>query len=277
LGENTYGVVRNDHDDHSTDGVPTDAQEFTRNTTTRSGGEPQRPVPDPPEPGKCLGIITATIVSDAELSVVKETEDSVWRCGPLAFTPISQGKIRSIVAPIQLNRFMDRHGPRKKTFHDGGPQHWKKATTNQQEIEFGRETRSVRLSLVEGNGRFLPNPGETTYNCSRVPIETRRDAEPPICNAADRDYGGEEATRPTAQPRRIKRRELTIRRMWCCTKLGAQRRPIQTFPRCAPWSAIKVALSQRCDIGAVLRNFCLLTGEERTEAPKTTNCKLTNH
>jgi hypothetical protein len=78
LGEDTYGVVRNDHDDHNKDGVPTDAQEFTGNTATRSGGEPQRPVPDPPEPGKYLGIITATIVSDAEMGVVKETEES---CG----------------------------------------------------------------------------------------------------------------------------------------------------------------------------------------------------
>jgi hypothetical protein len=189
----------------------------------------------------------------------------------LAFTPISQGKIRSIVAPIQLNRFMDRHGPRKKTFHDWGPQRWKKATTNQPEIEFGRETRSVRPSLVEGNGRFLPNPGETTYNCSRIPIETRRDAEPPIRNAADRDYGEEEATRPTAQPRRIKRRELTIRRMWCCTKLGVQRRPIQTFPRCTTWSAVTETLPERCDVGAFLRNFWLLTrGCERKRSKQQT-------
>ena len=77
LGENAYGVVRNDHDDHNTDGVPADAQEFARNTAARPGGGPQRPVPDPPKPNKYPGIITTTIVSDAKLGVVKETGERV--------------------------------------------------------------------------------------------------------------------------------------------------------------------------------------------------------
>ena len=169
------------------------------------------------------------------------------------------------------------HGP-PWTTGEGGPQCWERATTNRQEIKFGKETKSVRPSWVKGNRRFLTNPGETTYNCSRVPIETRRNTEPPIRNAADRDYGGEEATRPTAQPRRIKRRKPTITRMWCCTKLGAQRRPIQTFPRRATRTAIKEALSQRCDVGVVLRNFRLLTGgsvRKRTKQ-QTANSRIIN-
>ena len=79
LGENAYGVVRNDHEDHNTEGVPADAQEFTRNTATQPGGGPdekprQRPVPDPPKPSKYSETITTTIVSDVRLGVVKETE-----------------------------------------------------------------------------------------------------------------------------------------------------------------------------------------------------------
>jgi hypothetical protein len=73
-----------------------------------------------------------------------------------------------------------------------------------------RETMSVWPSLVEGDRRFLPNPKKISGNYSMVPPETKRDAEPPLCNAADRDYGGEETTVPPAQPQRVKRHELDL-------------------------------------------------------------------
>jgi hypothetical protein len=154
-------VVRNDHEDHNTEGVPTDAQEFARNTAMRPGAGPQQPVPDPPKPSKYSETITTTIISDAKLGVVKETEKSVWRCRPVAFVPIPHSNIRSVVTPIQLNKFTGHPRSREETFHDKGPQRWKKATTNQQDIDLMRETMSVWLSLVEGDGRFLPNPKET--------------------------------------------------------------------------------------------------------------------
>jgi hypothetical protein len=306
MGENAYGVVRNDHEDHNTEGVPTDAQEFARNTATRPGGgpdgkPPQRLVPDPPKPSKYSETITTTIISDVKLGVVKETEKSVWRCRPVAFVPIPHSNIRSVVAPIQLNKLTGHPRSWEETFHDKGPQRWKKTTTNQQDIDLMRETMSVWPSLVEGDGRFLPNPKETSGNYSMVPPETKRDAEPPIRNAADRDYGGEETTGPSAQPQRVKHHgldltaepsvlakgyfttpttsrgglttrpnQLTIRKMWCCTEPGAQWQPIQTFPRCTTWSAVTEALPERCDVGAVLRNFWLLTrGCERKQQTAT--------
>jgi hypothetical protein len=151
---------------------------------------------------------------------------------------------------------------------------------------------SVWPSLVEGDRRFLPNPKNISGNYSMVPPETKRDAEPPLRNAADRDYGGEETTVPPAQPQRVKRHELdlaaepsvlakgcfttpttsrggltarpnqlTVRKMWCCPEPGARWRPIQTFPRCNTWSAVTEAFPECCDVGAFLKNFWLLTRE----------------
>ena len=157
-----------------------------------------------------------------------------------------------------------------------------------------RETISVWPSLVDGDGRFLPNPINISGNYSMIPPETKRDAEPPLRNAADRDYGGEETTMPPTQLQRVKRHELdlaaepsisakrcfttptmsrgglttrpnqlTVRKMWCCPEPGgrdgARWRPIQNFPRCNAWSAVAEALPKRCDVGALLRNFWLLT------------------
>jgi hypothetical protein len=89
LEENAYGVVRYDHEDHNTEGVPAEAEEFNRNKDTQpgvgpDGKTPQRPTPDPP---------------DIRLDAIKDTEEDMWR--------------------------------------------------------------SVWPSLVEGDGRFLPNPKET--------------------------------------------------------------------------------------------------------------------
>ena len=169
--------------------------------------------------------------------------------------------------------------------------------------------RSVWPSLVEGDGRFLPNLKETSGNYSMVPPETKRDAEPPIRHAADRDYGGEETTRPPAQPWRVKHRwldltvepstpakgyfttptascgglttrpnQLTIRKMWCGPEPGAERQPIQTFPRCTTWSAVTETLPERCDVGAFLRNFWLLTGgcERKRSKQQTTSSQIIN-
>jgi hypothetical protein len=145
-------------DKYNTEGVPTDAQEFARNTATRPGGGPDEKPPQRPKPSET---ITTTIISDVKLGVVKETEKSKWRCHPVAFVPIPNSNIRSVVAPIQLNKFTGHPRSWEETFHDKGPQRWKKTTTNQQDIDLMRETMSVWPSLVEGDGRFLPNPKET--------------------------------------------------------------------------------------------------------------------
>ena len=97
-------MVRNDHEDHNTEGVPAEAEEFNRNKDTQpkvgpDGKTPQRPIPDPPKPSKHSETITTATVSDIRLDAIKETEESMWR--------------------------------------------------------------SVWPSLVEGDGRFLPNPKET--------------------------------------------------------------------------------------------------------------------
>ena len=96
--------------------------------------------------------------------------------------------------------------------------------------------RSVWPSLVEGDGRFLPNPKETA---SRGGLKT--------C------------------PNRL------IGKMWCGPDLRAEGRPIQTFPRCTAWSAVTDTLPERCGVGAFLRNFWLLTrGCERKRSKQQT-------
>ena len=134
----------------------------------------------------------------------------MWRCRPAAFVPIQHSNIRSVVAPIQLNKVTGHPGSWEETFQDKGPQRWKKTTTIQQDINLMRETMSIWPSLVDGDGRFLPNPKNISGNYSMVPPETKRDAEPPLRNAADRDYGGEETTVPPAQPQRVKHHELDL-------------------------------------------------------------------
>jgi hypothetical protein len=322
LGEDTYGVrnnrvnmgeepIESSHlptqegrkqtreDKYHTEWVPTDAQEFSRNTATRprewpDGKPPQRPVPDPQTLHKYSEAVTHTIISDAQLGVVKETEKSPWWCHPVPYVPISNGKTRSVVALVQLNKFIDHPRSWEETSNDKKPQRWSGATMNQKDINLMRKTMSVWPSLVDVDGRFLPNPINITDNYSMIPPETKRDDEPPLRDAADRDYGGEETTVPPTQLQRVKRRkldlaaeprvsakrcfttptmsrgglttrpnQLTVRKMWCCPEPGerdgAWWRPIQNFPRCNAWSAVTEALPERCGVEALLEIFWLLT------------------
>jgi hypothetical protein len=72
--------------------------------------------------------------------------------------------------------------------------------------------------------------------------------------------------------------QLTTREMWCGPELGAEGRPIQTFPRCTTWSAVTETLPERCDVGAVLRKFWLLTRgcERKRSKQQTTSSQIIN-
>ena len=61
----------------------------------------------------------------------------------------------------------------------------------------------------------------------------------------------------TARPNQV-----TVGKIWCHPdsegRCKARWRPIQFFPRYNAWSAVAEALPERCDVGALLRNFWLL-------------------
>jgi hypothetical protein len=141
-------------DKYNTEWVPTDAQEFSRKTATRprewpDGKPPQRSVPDPQTLHKYSEAVTTTIISDAQLGVVKETEKSPWWCHPVPFVPIPNGKTRSVVALVQLNKFIDHPRSWEETSNDKKPQRWSGATMNQKDINLMRKTMSVWPSLVD--------------------------------------------------------------------------------------------------------------------------------
>ena len=161
-------------------------------------------------PNKYSEAARTTVISDAQLGIVKGAEKGSRWCHPVPFVPIPNGKARSVVDLVQLNKFVDHPKSWEETSDEKNPQRWSGATVNQTDINLMRKTMGVWPSLVDVDRRFLPNPIDMTGNYGMIPPETNRHAESPLRNAADRDYGGEETTVTPTRLKMIERRKLDL-------------------------------------------------------------------
>jgi hypothetical protein len=197
-------------------------------------------------------------------------------CSPIPFVPIQNGKVRPVVTHRSWEEMSDEENFRR----------WGGATMNETDTNPMRKTMGVWPYLVDVDGRFLPI--DVSGNSGMMSPETKGHAESPLRNIAEKGYRGEDTTVTPIRLKMVERRKLdlpvelsvvakrcfttpmtarpsqvTVGEIWCHPeskgRYKARWRPIQNFPRYNAWSAVAEALPERCDVGALLRNFWLLT------------------